>query len=589
MAALWVGAAGCGPRSSTKTVLEVEGGSDSDVRYNDREPLPAPSKLAPGTQDAAYLEQVAEVIQPAWSSFLEDCRVRLPASHALNASTLHTQLVFVLSSEGVVIEVRPGKGSGNAEFDQVALEISSDLAQLPKPPMARLSDDDRVYLVWSFARDKRQAGPASASWKHVELPLAQALPKLLAGQQFATATQRVMDSNGTPADTAGLLATIASAVVGHGLTRPEPELQAIALHTVGSAKLAQYLPQTRLALRSTEPSVSIAAIGALAAIGDDSDSELLSSFAHGASGVGAEASTAAAKAVLTLGKGKAVTTRAIADLATNNNEARRSALAVLSVLPASDSVKPLSGIVLGKSKASRAERTAAAVALGRQAAQSPKAVKALLAGTSDGDASIRVACTSALADAAHQGLRSRIAYWRALELLKDKDERVRAAAILAAAALDATRFGKELGAVRAGGSQLVLLSLAEALAAIPGQVALDRLLDLSAVSDEGMRIWAAKGLALRSEPKAKKALTILLADDSANVRASAMAGVADKGQLTALLEDSSAVVQAQALAQLTKRHGRTETASPLASVLTQPDLDPTTQLLWVDAWLTSAE
>ncbi len=589
LAALCVGALGCGPRSSAKTMLEVEGGNDSDVRYNDRDPLLPPAKLQSGAPDAEYLKAVAEAIQPAWSSFLEDCRVRLPATHDLNNSSLVTELVLVMNREGTVLEVRPSKPSGNAEFDQVAQEITGELGALPKPPMTRLSDDDRVYLVWSFARDRRQAGPATATWKHVELPLAQALPKLLEGLQFATATQRVMDSNGTLADKAGLLAQVAVSVVGDGLQRTEPELQALALHTVGAARLKQYLPQARLALRSTEPAVSVAAIGALAAIGERSDSELLSTFAHGASGVSAQASSAAALAVQTLGQGPAVSTRAIADLASGNGEARHSALAVLSVLPAVDSVVPLSSLMLGKRKASRAERTAAAAALGRQASESSKAVKALLSGTSDGDASIRIACTNALAKAAHNGLRSRVAYWRTLELLKDKDERVRAAAVLAAAALDTGRFGKELSAIRAGGSKLVLLSIAEALAEIPGPVALERLLDLSSVADESMRIWAAKGLAKRSEPKAKKALLILLGDESAEVRGTAIAGVADSKDITPLLDDASALVQARALAVLTKREGRSQTASSLAGVLTMPDLDPLTQLLWVDAWLTSGK
>tara|TARA_R110002073_G_scaffold142117_2_gene293520 strand:+ start:29230 stop:30939 length:1710 start_codon:yes stop_codon:yes gene_type:complete len=569
--------------------LEVEGGSDSDVRYSDREPLPAPAKLAAGTENAAYLQSVADAIQPAWSSFLEDCRVRLPASHELNTSTLETKLVLVLNREGTVLEVRSEKASGNAEFDQVALEISGDLAALPKPPPSRLSDDDRVYLVWGFARDKRQAGPATATWKFVELPLVQALPKLLAGQQFATATKRVMDSSESDTSKLGFITQISRAIVGHELESTEPERQALALHSVGKERLTAYRAQVRAAARSTEPAVAVAAINALASIGDASDSELLLGFARGASGVSAETSIAAALTLKTLGKGQGASARAIADLQSDDDVAGGAALAVLSVLSNPDSVAPLSALVLGKRKATRAERTAAAAALGKQAPQSSKAVKALLSGTADGDASIRLACTAALADAAADGLSSRTAYWRALELFKDKDERVRAAAILAAAGLDASRFGKELPAIRAGGSNLVVLSLAQALAEVPGPVALDRLLDLAAVPDESMRIWAAKGLAKRTEPKAVAALEGLLSDDSAKVRFTAIAGVADNAKLLPLLSDASVTVQARALAALTKKQGQGQTITKLAAVLTQPELGATVQLLWVDAWLTAAD
>ncbi len=569
--------------------MEVEGGSDSDVRYSDREPLPAPAKLAAGTENAAYLQSVADAIQPAWSSFLEDCRVRLPASHELNTSTLETKLVLVLNREGTVLEVRSEKASGNAEFDQVALEISGDLAALPKPPPSRLSDDDRVYLVWGFARDKRQAGPATATWKFVELPLVQALPKLLAGQQFATATKRVMDSSESDTSKLGFITQISRAIVGHELESTEPERQALALHSVGKERLTAYRAQVRAAARSTEPAVAVAAINALASIGDASDSELLLGFARGASGVSAETSIAAALTLKTLGKGQGASARAIADLQSDDDVAGGAALAVLSVLSNPDSVAPLSALVLGKRKATRAERTAAAAALGKQAPQSSKAVKALLSGTADGDASIRLACTAALADAAADGLSSRTAYWRALELFKDKDERVRAAAILAAAGLDASRFGKELPAIRAGGSNLVVLSLAQALAEVPGPVALDRLLDLAAVPDESMRIWAAKGLAKRTEPKAVAALEGLLSDDSAKVRFTAIAGVADNAKLLPLLSDASVTVQARALAALTKKQGQGQTITKLAAVLTQPELGATVQLLWVDAWLTAAD
>ncbi|MCP4444774.1 MAG: hypothetical protein GY811_05440 [Myxococcales bacterium] len=589
LAVLGLGTSGCGPRSTSPTVLKVEGGSDNDVRYGDQEALGAPPKLAAQTADGEYLEAVAEAIQPAWSSFLEDCRLRLPPTHELNAASLEMSVVLVLSREGAVLDVRSAKSSGNEEYDQVALEIVGDLGSLPAPPTSRLSDDDRVYLQWLFARDTRQAGPATASWKHVELPLAQALPKLLAASQFTTAATRVMKSGSTPAEATGFYTQISRAMVGTGLAETEPRLQVIALHAVSHGGGKAYLPNVRTAARSTEPAVAVAAIEALAAIGEESDKELLSSFAHGASGVGGEVSAAAAAASLRLGSGTDVAQQAVADLTGNDDAARRAALAVLAVLSAPESVAPLSAIMLSDRKEARDDRVAAATALGRQASESSKAAKALLAGTEKGDASVRSACTGALAVAAKAGLRNRLAYWRVLELLKDRDERVRAAAILAAAALDPGRFAKELKSVRAAGSKLVLTSLAEALAMIPGSVSLGRLLDLSTVPSEGMRIWAARGLAGRKEAKAQQALARLRSDESPKVRVAAMRGLIDVPQLTELLGDVSPNVQAMAFAALTKIQGRETTSSRLGISLSRPKLAAATRLLWIDAWLGSGE
>ena len=50
--------------------------------------LGVPAAIAPSARGAGYLTAIAAHIQPNWSHFLEDCRVRLPATHPLNAMTL---------------------------------------------------------------------------------------------------------------------------------------------------------------------------------------------------------------------------------------------------------------------------------------------------------------------------------------------------------------------------------------------------------------------------------------------------------------------------------------------------------------------
>src|SRR5688572_27984735 len=47
--------------------------------------LPPPAAIDASVRGAAYLTAIAAHIQPAWGQFLEDCRLRLPKQHPLNA------------------------------------------------------------------------------------------------------------------------------------------------------------------------------------------------------------------------------------------------------------------------------------------------------------------------------------------------------------------------------------------------------------------------------------------------------------------------------------------------------------------------
>lgn len=580
---------GCGPRSSGDTLLEVEGGADSEVRYSDREALPPPPPLPDTAPDRAYLESIASRLQPAWSSFLEDCRTRLAAEHALNDPSLETSLLLVLRPDGTIIDIRSEKASGNEEFDAVALEVASDLGAVDAPPRHRVSDDDRVYLGWRFARDQRQAGPVQASWQSVTLPLEEALPKLLAGGQIGIAAARLKEAALPAADIETYLQELADAVVAAGLASNKPVEQVLALRGVAHGKLKARASEARALVGSAEAEVAIAAIDALAAIGDSDDIERLSNLALDAPGVNPSVRAAAARALATFGRSDDAADQATANLRSENEEKRRAACAVLATLPAASAVPALIAILERGGQTTREERSAAVVALGRQARETGKATKALLTGSTNADAAIRAASMEAIASAARAGMKNRIAYWRALELLKDRDERVRAASISAAAALDPARFAAELAKIRAGGSKQVIGSLAEVLGVVPGPVSLARLLDLAAISDTTMRVWAAKGLKLRSEAEAKAAMERLVADASPEVRVAAIGSTTSDETLRSLLEDGSPRVQARALAALTRRGGRANTAGVLVASLARPGAGAETRLLWIAAWLGGGE
>jgi TonB family protein len=585
-AALTASAWACGPKPVPVLQMQTEGGTDTDTRYTDRPPLGDPPGIDATAPAADYLTEVASFIQPAWASFLEDCRVRLPATHPLNEDALLALIEISMDTEGQVLEVAMVTSSGNPEFDQVAEEVAGDLRGLPKPPGEWISDDDRVHVTWGFARDRRQAGAASASLRRVELPLASALPKLLEAGAIATASRRILkaeESDGT--ELHERLQTVVSRVLELALAEEDPKLATMALEAVAGGKLKDFATQARAAVQSTDQRVALAAVKALGVVGDSTDVELLAALARGRSAASPELSAAAAVSLVSLGKGAQTREAALTDLTGKDPTARLAGLAVFSSVDGTNAVAVLSRILSGAQKSSRAERVAAATALGKQAVKSPAALKSLLAGTGTSDAAVRTSCVSAIALAAGAGLRSRLAYWKVLELVRNKDERVRAASIRAAAQLDPTRFAKELRGIRAGGSKLVVLSIASVLGDLPGDLALARLLDLASVSHIGMRTAAATGLAKRKGDKAASAVQVLLTDESPVVREAALSALTNEQQLTPFLRDEAQSVQSAALSTIVLSLGTAKTSRLVTSKLAASGSDRASQVLWARAWL----
>lgn len=512
--------------------------------------------------------------------------MRLPASHPLNEESLLVRVEIVLSPAGQVLQVSTVDSSGNQEFDQVAEEIVGDLQSLPKPPGEWISDDDRVHLMWSFARDRRQAGAASASIERVELPLAKALPKLLAAGEIAIAARRILTAGGDAGTVSpSRLKAVVHRVLELALLEDDPKIAAMALEAVASGELKDFATQARAAVNSTDEGVALAAAKALGVVGNKSDTSLLAALARGQSAASAELSAAAAVSLVALGKGAETRRAALADLLSKDLAARLAGLAVFSGLDSSEAVGPLARILSGAPKSSRPERVAVARALGRQALKSPAALKSLLAGAGNADAAVRASCVAAIAEAADAGLHSRVAYWKVLELVRNKDERVRAAAIVAAAHLEPKRFAKELQGIRAGGSKLVVLSIASVLGELPGELALSRLLDLAFVRDVGLRTAAAHGLAKKKGNQVIAALQTLLADESPAVRMAALASLSREQELRPFLSDDDPLVQASALSALVLSLGTAKTSKLVTSKLAASASDRATQVLLARAWL----
>ncbi|MBA3817945.1 MAG: TonB C-terminal domain-containing protein, partial [Deltaproteobacteria bacterium] len=148
--------------------------------------LPPPAPVVPAVRGAAYLRAAAAQIQPRWEQFLEDCRLRLPKSHPLNQPALASIVELAVQRDGKLADVRLVTGSGTGDFDMAVFDVLADVT-LPRPPTVLESDDELVHLRWQFARDRRQAGPATAQVVLVELPLLATVERALAQDQLERA------------------------------------------------------------------------------------------------------------------------------------------------------------------------------------------------------------------------------------------------------------------------------------------------------------------------------------------------------------------------------------------------------------------
>ncbi len=102
-----VGATGCPQRvrrHSTDGVV-ASGTDTSPTDFTPPPPLAPAGPADPATFGAAYLDQLAARIEPGWTQFLEDCRLRLPPSHPLNSPTLEASLALAIDNHVSVADV----------------------------------------------------------------------------------------------------------------------------------------------------------------------------------------------------------------------------------------------------------------------------------------------------------------------------------------------------------------------------------------------------------------------------------------------------------------------------------------------------
>jgi TonB family protein len=510
-----------------------------------------PAPIDPKVRGAAYLTSVALQLQPGWGQFLDDCRLRLPVTHPLNQMQLAATVELVIDRTGKVVDIAVVVPSGNADFDRAVHDAIADATPVVAPPLELLSDDDRAHLRWLFARDRRQAGPATAEVVRVELPIAGVIARLVAAGDLARAARRIAIAPAGP-ERADATAVVMVAALREALGSADGSVRRAAVEAIARAHVSELAGEVRALLEVT--SDAELRVTAMAAAGELGDREAVAPLLVQLPADLAEhprLAIAETRALVRLGhvKDAAAAIRKVLD----SQEPSPIALEAFALAPTPELARDL-----GRWFQHGNSRTRAAVCAALGGTPPDQAVEWLGRGLRDADATVRANCTEAATRLAITAPKfgARLAP-RLRELAGDRDRAVRALAIAAIAAIDPSHLvdasGDSSAEVRAAYARA--LATAKVSDAEPGLRAL--------IDDRDPDVRAAAWLTLAAEPVAfadRARLALRAVNDPApQVRLAAVGALDDDDVLAHLAAgDDSPELRTVALVQLAGRRGRAQ-------------------------------
>lgn len=560
-------------------------------------PLEKPLPPADDKLGRVYLESVHHQIGDPWRTFLDDCRLRLPPNHPLNTSTLSAVLHLSIDVEGKLHGAAMEQPSGQPEFDEAAQEIVREAAPFPPPPPELISDDDKVHIMWLLARDRRQAGVATAEVRNFKWPARRSVPKYLAQNDITTASMRLLEElqRDKPAtsEQVKMGTQIAEAAIRESLASEQASAQLLAVKSAGAARLVSAAEGFRRIIdTSVDTEIRAHAIRALGDIGDHGAAQLLISVLDTAKGSGVggkvDASIAAAIALAALGRAPVAESTVLKWFRTPEKESLWAALLVMSEFPVPAAV-PVLAQITGDELRSRDVRMAACIALGVSTTRTTasKNMKVLRKRFDDKDAAVRTACIEGVARATRGGVKNRFTYWQLIERIKkDRDERVRAAAVRAASLLDPGLFQKEMYLLRKEKSVPVLAAIAAGLKNSTEPLAFKKLVSLAKHESHVVRRRAAASLIDHPNSRARKTLQGLIDDPDMQVRVTAIRALDNKGSLNLLMESGSPDVRRAAFGSLIRVSGKRRLLERmLRGILENPKMS-LSRTIYASTWLT---
>jgi HEAT repeat protein len=512
--------------------------------------VPSGARLAPPpagdstARGAAYLSAVATQLQSRWSDFLEDCRLRLPAAHPLNDPTLVAIFELGVARGGAIAMRRQVATSGNGDFDTAVADVLADASPLPEPPEALVSDDELVHLRWQFARDRRQAGPATARVVSVELPIAAVVDSLIGRGELVRAARRVAIAPETTPERDAAAERVMIAALREALTGPDGVARRTAVEACGRARIHALADAVRLELASTsDPELRLAAITSVGALGDRAAAPALLAALHDDLAQRSRIALVRIGALVAIGQALPASDIVRQVLEGGPNPV---ALAALVLVPVPALAPKLAGWAMHGDTATRG-----AVCAALPAAAPASAAALIVRGLRDPDATVRATCADAAAreDRAHPdpGMVRRLR-----ELARDRDRSVRARAVAALGVLDPTH---PVHAIDDPAPEVRAAFAPSATAAELRTLAGDR--------DPDVRAAALTALGDRAGELAMRAA----GDPSPTVRRAAILVLHDRATLTQLARDDSPEVATAALIRATMLRGRAAAISPLLDQL----------------------
>jgi HEAT repeat protein len=549
--AVVVAVAGCGSRPVPHGALVA-----SSAR------LPAPVSIDPAVRGASYLTAVAAQLQLRWGDFLEDCRLRLPATHPLNVTTLATTFDLAIGKSGAIVGRTQVETSGNGDFDTAVADVLADASPLPAPPSEMLSDDELAHVRWLFARDRRQAGPATARVVIVELPLLAVVDSLLGRGELVRAARRITAAAADDAARNSAAERVMIAALREALDSPNGAARRTAVEACGRARVHELAGAVRTQLAATgDPELRMAAIAAVGALGDRAAAPALLNALRDDLAQHSRVALARVAALAAIGHAEdaAEAVRSVLDGGPN-----ATALAALVIVPV-----PAVAPRLATWAASGDTATRGAVCAALPAAAPETAAALIVRGLRDADATVRATCADAAAreDRAHPDAAM---VKRLRELARDRDRSVRARAVAAIGLLDPAH------PVHAADDPAP-----EVRAAFAATATAAELRALVADREPEVRAAALTALGDRAHDLAVRAA----GDPSAAVRGAAITVLDDAEALTRLARDDSPEVATAALVRLTELRGRAALTSQLLDLIAAAPAGSTERARIALAWL----
>jgi TonB family protein len=518
--------------------------------------LPPPPLVDLETPDTVYRTALALQLQPSWAQFLDDCRLRLPAGHPLNVMSLVATAEIAVDATGTVVDVRL-QSSGNADYDRAVRQVIEDAAPLPRPPRALWADDDLVHVRWLFARDRRQAGPATARIESHDLPVREVTTRLVEAGDLSRAAQRIRREPPSADRDAATYALMTAALREAVVDSTDGTVRRSAIESIGRCGVRELAPIVRDLLTTTsDVEVRIAALAASARLADRATVAI--ALDHFRTDLFDDRRLALAQAeMLTALHAEAEVATVLRDHLARAAAPEPTALAALAIAP----VPELTPRIVGWTRSADSRvREAACTAL--FAVPTSEAAKALTRGLGDRDAGVRASCLDTVRRRARDGELHGLAPL-VRKLAADRDTGVRATAIAALAELDPAALKGHADDPAPEVRAAYTAALARASSMAPLDIDVEATLAVM-LDDQDAGVRAAAWTAWLSLPPgptshAARATRALRAatDPSPLVRAASLAGLDDDAVLARLatLDDNTAV-RMSAMVALAGRRGR---------------------------------